>query len=110
MMKCLEIGYEVSKPLLNSSKYDFILDIGSEMLKIQVKTSRQDKQGGFYIDCRNRHHSTKYEDGEIDYFMTEANDNYYLFSAKDCGVKKTVKEECLFENVLRCPSGLRKQS
>lgn len=89
------MGYEVSKPLLNSSKYDFILDTGKEMLKIQVKTSRQDKQGGFYIDCRNRHHSTKYENGEIDYFMTEVNGDYYLFSVEDCGVKKNCKRGML---------------
>lgn len=98
MLKCLEKGFQVSKPLLASSKYDFILDTGKNILKIQVKTSRPKGQGVF-IDCRNRHHSTKYEPDEIDLFMTEADGNYYLIPV-DGSRQKCVSDDFLFERMI----------
>jgi hypothetical protein len=38
-VKCLEMGCMVSKPLFDSARYDFILDTGKKLLKIQVKSS-----------------------------------------------------------------------
>ena len=38
-MKCLEAGYLISKPLFDNARYDFILDTGEKLLRIQVKTS-----------------------------------------------------------------------
>ena len=38
-LKCLEQGYLVSKPLFDNARYDFILDTGTKLLRIQVKTS-----------------------------------------------------------------------
>ena len=35
----LKLGYLVSKPLVQSSRYDFIVDVNHKLYKIQVKTS-----------------------------------------------------------------------
>lgn len=100
MLKCLEEGYQVSKPLLSCSKYDFILDTGNKILKVQVKTSRSSGQGVFCIDCRNRHHSTMYDQEEIDCFMTEADGKYYMFPV-DGARQKTIGNEFLFEKIIK---------
>ena len=34
----LALGYQVSQPLVSDSRYDFIVDIKGQLLKIQVKT------------------------------------------------------------------------
>ena len=39
-LKCLELGFTISKPLFDNARYDFILDTGKNILRIQVKTSR----------------------------------------------------------------------
>lgn len=39
-LKCLEMGFQVSKPIFDNARYDFILDTGNKIFKIQIKTSR----------------------------------------------------------------------
>ena len=36
----LKLGYVVSKPLTQDSKYDLIVDINHKLIRIQVKTAR----------------------------------------------------------------------
>jgi hypothetical protein len=36
-LKCIELGYVVSKPLFDNARYDFILDAEGKLLRIQVK-------------------------------------------------------------------------
>lgn len=76
-LKCLEHGFSVSKPLDPSSPYDFILDNGKELLKIQVKctaTHKKNKQGLYEIELMkrsgNRYNKVKkaYSDNEVDFF------------------------------------------
>lgn len=38
-LKCLEMGFQVSKPLFDNARYDFILDTGKNIFKVQIKTS-----------------------------------------------------------------------
>ena len=37
--KCTESGYTVSRPLFDNARYDFILDTGHSLLKIQIKSA-----------------------------------------------------------------------
>lgn len=67
-----ELGYIVSKPFGDNSKYDLIVDDGLELKRVQVKsTSRKDKSGG--MDCYNclvcsgRNSKEKYSKNDIDY-------------------------------------------
>lgn len=76
-LKCktyfLELGYMVSTPI-SPVRYDFILDTGEKLLKIQVKTSQNDGEKITFETCSS--HITR--DGairkdyknEIDYFCT----------------------------------------
>ena len=43
MLAFIELGYQCSIPYGNSAKYDFIVDIGNKLYKIQCKSSRHPK-------------------------------------------------------------------
>ena len=36
-LKCMELGYNVSKPMLDASRYDLIVDNLNELLRVQIK-------------------------------------------------------------------------
>ena len=91
-VKCLESGFMISKPLFDNARYDFILDTGSKLLKIQVKTSNWNDEhtafsfNGYSQHCTgNGNKRMKYTNAEIDYFMTEKNNQFYLYPATEEG-------------------------
>lgn len=92
-LKCIEYGYQVSKPLFDNARYDFILDTGKKLLKIQIKTSRwMDEEHSSFSFNGYSQHSTgdgnkrmKYTNKEIDYFMTERDNKFYLYPAQEQG-------------------------
>lgn len=98
-LKCIEEGYIISKPLFDNARYDFILDTGNKLLKIQVKSSTPKDDGVAFIFNGYSQHSTgdgnkrmKYTNKEIDYFMTEYDDVFYLYPAQEEGfVSKTIR-------------------
>ena len=91
-VKCLEAGYLVSKPLFDNARYDFILDTGKQLLRIQVKTSVWNEDYSAFSFNGYSQHSTgngnkrmKYTNNEIDYFMTEKDNVFYLYPAEADG-------------------------
>ena len=92
-LKCLEQGYLVSKPLFDNARYDFILDTGTKLLRIQVKTSAwlDEEHTVFSFNGYSQHSvgfgnkRMKYTNKEIDYLMKEKNDVFYLYPADDNG-------------------------
>lgn len=40
------MGYTVLAPLSDSDKYDLVIDTGTDLFRVQVKTSRQRQKGG----------------------------------------------------------------
>lgn len=91
-LKCLEKGYTVSKPLFDNARYDFILDTGNKLLKIQIKSSTWNEDYTAFSFNGYSQHSTgngnkrmKYTNKEIDYFMTEKEGIFYLYPAEEEG-------------------------
>ena len=91
-VKCLEAGYMISKPLFDNARYDFILDTGSKLLRIQVKSSAWNEEHSAFSFNGYSQHSTgdgnkrmKYTNKEIDYFMTEKDGVFYLYPAEEEG-------------------------
>ena len=92
-LKCLEAGYMVSKPLFDNARYDFILDTGNKLLRIQVKSSAWNEDKTAFTFNGYSQHATvsrgnrkfKYTSNEIDYFMTEKDNVFYLYPADEQG-------------------------
>ena len=91
-LKCIEQGWIVSKPIFDNARYDFIADTGTQLLKIQIKTSSwNDDHTAFSFNGYSQHSigngnkRMKYTNKEIDFFMTEKDDIFYLYPASDKG-------------------------
>lgn len=95
-VKCIEMGYSISKPLFDNERYDFILDTGKSLLKIQIKTShwKDAEKSSFIFNCYSQHATStgykrmKYTKNEIDFFMTERDGIFYLYPAPEVGIKE----------------------
>ena len=94
-LKCktyfLELGYMVSTPE-SPTRYDFILDTGNKLLKIQVKTCHTEEDGAKIVFQVKSSHITAagnvkhhYRDDGIDYFCTWYDNECYLIPVSDCG-------------------------
>ena len=93
----LSLGYNVSQPFCQDSKYDLILDVNNKLLRLQVKTSRLGKMGtSINFNCRSttkNSHSNKsrsYNKEEIDYFATYWNNKVYLVPVEECSALKAL--------------------
>lgn len=91
-LKCIEQGWTVSRPIFDNARYDFIADTGEQLLKIQIKTSVWNEDHTAFTFNGYSQHSTgsgnkrmKYTSKEIDYFMTEKDDIFYLYPAEENG-------------------------
>ena len=105
-----ELGYAVSIPYGENSRYDFIADINGELIKVQVKTSRVKKENeAIVFACRSTNTNTqgttyhRYNAEQIDYFATYWNGKCYLVSVNECGVEKTLRF-CYPQNGQSSPS------
>ena len=94
-LKCitylLELGFNVSVPQ-KPTRYDFILDTGSELLKVQVKTChhRRDEDSISFATASRRQSkegvvSHDYRLDGIDFFCTWYDAHCYLVPVSDCG-------------------------
>ena len=101
----IKLGYNVSQPLNLDSKYDFILDTGKQLLRIQVKTAHNpvDRKDVIIFKCKSvtgrgqiKHNS--YDKNDIDYFATFWQGQVYLIPVEECSTEKTLR---LNKNILR---------
>lgn len=92
-----ELGYKVAIPYGENSRYDFILDTGDRLLKIQCKTSHAVDSDSFEFSCRSTRVNAqgsvakRYTKKEIDYFATFHNGVCYLISIQECGSTKKLR-------------------
>ena len=91
-LEFLKLGYMVSKPLVQSSKYDFIVDIDHKLFKVQVKTSKLKEDNAYLSFATSTSHTntsgTKnltYTDDDVDFFATMYDGQCYLIPKKVCG-------------------------
>ena len=102
MLAFMKLGYQVSIPFGEDSRYDFVVDINNKLYKIQCKTCSEIieneqvsaikfktvRQSGSNTTNWTR---TKYGENEIDYFATSYQGKCYLISVKECSVTKTLR-------------------
>lgn len=98
-----ELGYLVSIPFGEDSRYDCIVDVKNKLYRLQCKTSSElfDTDGNViaihFKTCRqsgNRASITsrmKYSADEIDYFATSYQKKCYLIPVQECSFEKTLR-------------------
>lgn len=102
-LKCelwfLERGFVVSIPN-TPYHYDMLIDVNGKIIKIQVKTSHSvdEEESALQFNLCSMTHNNNgyvrriYNESDVDYFMTEYKDKFYLVPFKDCGTKaKTLR-------------------
>lgn len=100
-----ELGYTVSIPYGENSRYDFIADIHGKLIKVQVKTSSEQDEGKtFEFSCRSTRVnargsiSRQYTADEIDYFCTYFKNQCYLIPISECSRSKKLRLEAPISN------------
>ena len=98
---CCELGLSVSIPYGDNDRYDFIVDTGKQLLRIQVKTSHwmDDDCSSFSFNTRSTNVNTKgsrsisYDENDIDFFATFIQNQCYLIPVCEClgGSTKTLR-------------------
>ena len=90
-LEFLKQGILISKPLVQSSRYDFIADIKNKLYKIQVKTGRFKEESYLEFATSTSHTNTKgtinisYSEDDVDFFATMYNGQCYLIPYSLCG-------------------------
>lgn len=97
--KLLGLGYVVSKPLTQDSKYDLIIDVNHQLIRLQVKTARlahNTKGESIKFNCRSTTNNVReckqryYSVEEVDYFATYWENEVYLVPINECSSEKVL--------------------
>ena len=88
----LSKGFQVCKPMVSDSRYDFIVDINHNLIRIQVKTSAlNDEDGYIHFKTCSTHTNTQrtvthpYSKIDVDYFATYFNNECYIVPVEKVG-------------------------
>ena len=87
----LKQGILLSKPLVQSSRYDFIADINNKLYKIQVKTGNFKENAYLEFATSTSHTNTKgtlnisYTADDVDFFATMYEGQCFLIPYELCG-------------------------
>jgi hypothetical protein len=98
LAKCLEVGWAVSVPIGDCSRYDCVLDRGNGLERVQIKTGRL-KNGAIVFsacsstyhvpsDCKTKHAHNPYY-GQIESFGVYCPDTKmcYIVPVDDVGIR-----------------------
>jgi len=68
-LTAVQRGLKVSKPHGDSDRYDFIVDTGTRLSRVQVKATGSIQSGGYRVNSGRRayKHAIAYEESEIDF-------------------------------------------
>lgn len=102
--KLIELGYNIAIPQ-KPTRYDFIIDTGIKLFKVQAKTCSVDKNNEtIYFPTESRRKSTNktichhYKNDNIDFFCTWYNNECYLIPVEDCGIHEKRLRLCPTRN------------
>lgn len=90
-LEFLKQGILISKPLVQSSRYDFIADINNHLYKIQVKTGTYKEDAYLEFATSTSHTNTRgtlnisYDAHDVDFFATMYKNQCYLIPFEKCG-------------------------
>jgi hypothetical protein len=93
LTKAAGLGFRVSKPWGESSRYDLILDSGRRLLRVQVKSAHRAGEYGGYTFHAHGNTARVYEASEIDLLAAYVVpvDAWYLFPVEEFRKYKSMK-------------------
>ena len=85
----MELGFYVSFPLLNTSRYDCIIETPKGLFKIQVKSvqKNRDRSRVFIRDTKNKNYKKK----DVDFFAIYFQEKDGFFIIKNDGITKSLE-------------------
>lgn len=90
--ECLKKGFNVSMPLLDSSPYDCVIEVGGRLLKIQVKSTTKNlttNKNSVHINLGND--KNLYTKENVDYFAIFSFLFNGFFIIKNTGCMKSIR-------------------
>lgn len=71
LWKAASLGFTVAKPYGDSDRYDFIVDSGGRLIRVQVKSASRLSQGTYFITTQRCSNGTSipYTSDEIDFLV-----------------------------------------
>jgi hypothetical protein len=80
LARAAELGLQVSKPYGDSAPYDFLVESGGEVFKIQVKSTGFRHMGSKTHVCTAGHHNKAYKKKEVNFIAAYivAEDVWYI--------------------------------
>lgn len=87
-------GYSVSIPFGDKDRYDQIWDINGKLLRVQVKTSKVNKEHSMIeFNCYSVCNGTKntYTKADIDVFATMCDEQLYIVPVEECSTTKKLR-------------------
>lgn len=103
MLKAIQLGFAVTKPYGDSEAYDFIVDSGVRLWRVQVKSSHSKKNSSYFIGTSRNCASPKpYTPEEIDFVVayTTPDEAWYVIPASEIMGRGTI---CLHPHMKNSP-------
>lgn len=97
LSKFISMGFDCAIPYGDASKYDFVVDLNGEFIRVQCKTAREVEDGVFLMTCYTQTTNTKetvkhrYTHEDIDYFATYYKGKVYVWSLDESSSTKTLR-------------------
>jgi hypothetical protein len=95
MLKAVSLGFGVAKPWGDSERYDFILDTGTRLWRVQVKSTSAMERGSYCVNANRRANrdSIAYKTGEIDFLIAQIvpEDCWYVIPLKAILPRKSLR-------------------
>ncbi len=101
MVKAAQKGFATAKPYGDSRRYDFILDVGKRLWRVQVKSSSAKECGSYQVNLQRNLNGevVEYDASEIDFVVAYVMpcDAWFVIPVESIAGQKTAKM-CLHEN------------
>jgi hypothetical protein len=71
MVKAARKGFATAKPYGDSRRYDFVLDVGKRLWRVQVKSSSAEQYGSYFVNLQRNASGevVAYDPSEIDFVV-----------------------------------------
>ena len=96
MVKAARKGFATAKPYGDSRRYDFVLDVGNRLWRVQVKSSSAKQDGAYQVNLQRNLNGevVAYDASEIDFVVAYVMpcDAWYVIPVEALAGQKTIRE------------------